>query len=245
MKAGLQLYNFRNALSSDYKGALREIAKIGFDGVEFAVNYGDMEPEEIAAFLKELKLECCGAMFKASDITNPDSNVYDYAKALNTPAVTFSIMQDFVANYEDIKNTIAAAGKAAWQNGFVFAYHNHWAEFVEIEGETAMDKILASTDPVNVFMEPDICWLTRGGQNPADFIRKYGNRIRQIHFKDIVVPDDPSTTAVLGTGIVDLAGAAAAAKEINAQWLTYEQDNSSDPFQCAADSLKALRNLIG
>lgn len=245
MKAGLQLYNFRNALSGDFKGALREIAKIGFDGVEFAVNYGNMEPEEIAAFLKELKLECCGAMFKADDIVNPDSNVYDYAKALNTPAVTFSIMKDFVANYEEIKNTIAAAGKAAWQNGFVFAYHNHWAEFAELEGATVMDKILANTDPVNVFMEPDICWLTRGGQNPADFIRKYGSRIRQIHFKDIVVPDDPSTTAVLGTGIVDLAGAAAAAKEINAQWLTYEQDNSSDPFQCAADSLKTLRNLIG
>ena len=32
MKAGLQLYNFRNELAADFKGALREIAKIGFDG---------------------------------------------------------------------------------------------------------------------------------------------------------------------------------------------------------------------
>ena len=76
MKAGLQLYNFRNELAADFKGALREIAKIGFDGVEFAVNYGGMEPEEIAAFLKELKLECAGAMFKADDIRDAGNKVY-------------------------------------------------------------------------------------------------------------------------------------------------------------------------
>ena len=58
MKAGLQLYNFRNELAADFKGALREIAKIGFDGVEFAGNYGGIAPDELAAYLKELKLEC-------------------------------------------------------------------------------------------------------------------------------------------------------------------------------------------
>ena len=75
MKAGLQLYNFRNELSADFKGALKEIAKLGFDGVEFAVNYGGMEPEEIASFLKDLKLECAGPMFKADEIRNPESKV--------------------------------------------------------------------------------------------------------------------------------------------------------------------------
>ncbi|MBQ4328468.1 MAG: hypothetical protein IJC27_01945 [Lentisphaeria bacterium] len=63
MKFGVQLYNFRDALEKDFRGALREIAKLGFDGVEFAINFGNIEPEELAALLKELKLECAGTMF--------------------------------------------------------------------------------------------------------------------------------------------------------------------------------------
>ena len=53
MKLGLQLYNFREELAQDFKGALREIAKLGFDGVEFASKYGDLEPAELAAFLEK------------------------------------------------------------------------------------------------------------------------------------------------------------------------------------------------
>ena len=245
MKAGLQLYNFRNELAADFKGALREIAKIGFDGVEFAVRYGDMEPEEIAAFLKELKLECAGTMFKAEDILDSKSKVYDYARALNSPAVTYSIMQGFIDEYDAIQKKLADSGKAAWQNGFVFAYHNHWREFEAIDGIPAMERFLANTDPVNVFMELDVCWITRAGIDPAGFIRKYGDRIRQVHMKDIVVPEDPDTTTELGKGIVDLENAAKAAREIrDCRWLIYEQDYTEDPFKSAAESLAFLRKVL-
>jgi 5'-phosphate synthase pdxT subunit len=86
MKFGVQLYNFRKALSSDFKGALKEIAKLGFDGVEFALNFGNTDPEELAALLKELKLfiplkqlisnglpvmaTCAGAILLAEKIDN-------------------------------------------------------------------------------------------------------------------------------------------------------------------------------
>ena len=90
MKYGVQLYNFRNALAEDFKGAMKEIAKIGFDGVEYAFNFGNMEPEEIAAFTKEIGLECCGAMFNGQLLSDPESNAWDYAKALNPPAISIS-----------------------------------------------------------------------------------------------------------------------------------------------------------
>ena len=244
MKAGLQLYNFRRELKNDFKGAMREIAKLGFDGVEFATFYGDMEPAEIAAFLKDLKLECAGTMFAPEAIRDPGNKVYDFARALNSPGVTHSIMTDFVAGYETIKADIAAAGKAAWQNGFVFAYHNHWREFERIDGVPAMEKILAETDPVTVRMEADICWITRGGLDPAAFLRKYRSRINQLHVKDIGVADDASTTTELGKGIVDVKGAVQAAREIGVEWFIYEQDNSADPFRSAAESLKTLRVLL-
>lgn len=244
MKAGLQLYNFRKELKNDFQGTMREIAKLGFDGVEFATFYGDMEPAEIAAFLKELKLECAGTMFKPEEIRDPGSKVYDYARVLKSPGVTHSIMTDFVAGFDAIKADIAAAGRAAWQNGFVFAYHNHWREFELIDGVPAMEKILAETDPVCVKMEADICWINRGGLNPPAFLRKYRSRINQLHVKDITVPDDTATTTELGKGVVDVKGSVEAAREIGIEWLIYEQDNSADPFRSAAESLKTLRALM-
>ena len=67
MKFGVQLYNFRNALAEDFRGAMKEIAKIGFDGVEFAGNI-PMEAGELAAFLKELRTECCGTMLSGEKL---------------------------------------------------------------------------------------------------------------------------------------------------------------------------------
>ncbi|MBO4631169.1 MAG: sugar phosphate isomerase/epimerase [Lentisphaeria bacterium] len=244
MKLGVQLYNFRDALGADFKAALKEIAKLGFAGVEFTSSHGPFSPDELAAYLKELKLECAGTMFSADAIRNPGSEAYAYARALKTPAVTHSCMApDFKAEYPVILKGIADSGAAAAQNGFVFSYHNHWREFTDIDGISAMERILSETDPEKVFMEPDVCWITKGGQDPVAFIRRYGKRIHQIHIKDIADLSNYETTTELGKGVVDLPGVIAAAKEIGCLWLTYEQDYSADPFRSAEESLKYLRKI--
>ena len=243
MKIGVQLYNFREAMKTDFKGTLKEVAKIGFDGVEFAGNYGGIDPDELAAYLKELKLECAGTMFGEADLLSGANHVYDYAHVLKSPAVTISIMLDFVKEYANVLARLKALGEAAEKNGCIFSYHNHWAEWTMMDGKTVMERLLDETDPKTVFFEPDICWINRGGANAPAIIRKYAARIRQIHFKDIRVADDIKTTMPLGTGIIKVADCMAAAKEINAQWAICEQDNSADPFKDAATSLKKIRSL--
>ena len=106
-----------------------------------------------------------------------------------------------------------------------------------------MDLILKENDAQKVFMEPDVCWLTRGGIKPAEFISRYASRIRQIHMKDSKVPDVVAELTELGNGIVDLKGAFLAAQKADIPWLIYEQDVSKDPFRSAEISLKYLKNL--
>lgn len=245
MQIGLQLYNFREALAADFKGTLREIAKLGFAGVEFANGYGGIEPKELATLLKELKLECAGTMFPVNSMLDPASPVFDYARALHTPAVTYSVMTDFVKEYDSVLKNLIAAGDAAAANGFVFSYHNHWAELLCQNGETMLDRLLADTDPGKVFVEPDVCWLTRGGVRPEKFIVRYARRIRQIHLKDIVTLDDSKTTTELGKGVIDLTHAIEAAGSIGCPWVIYEQDICEDPFRSAAESLSYLEKRIG
>lgn len=243
MKYGVQLYNFRNELANDFKGTLERVAEIGFDGVEFACNYGGIDPEELTGFLKSINLECVGTMFTPAQLFESDPIAWAYQKALNSPAVTISYNTDFVNELDktcEFFSTIAANAKA---NGTVFSYHNHWWEFIDVNGVAAMERILDAENCKDVYMEADVCWLTRAGYNPADFIRKYKSRIRQLHLKDIVVADDVKTTTELGKGIVKLQEAFDAAKAAGVEYFIYEQDTTVDPFESARQSLEFMRKL--
>ena len=244
MKTAVQLYNFRNELREDYRGTLRRIAELGYEGVEFAGNYGDIAPEELAALLQELGLECAGTMFKPEELADPEGIAYRYAAALNSPAVTISLMlPDFVAAETETADLLRRLGAAAAVHpGLVFSYHNHWREFAEVGGEPVMYRLLDATDPRQVFWEPDVCWIVRGGGDPAAAIRRYADRILQIHLKDIEVPDNAKTTTELGRGVIDLAAARAAVAGTGCRWQIVEQDNTRlSPFESAAISLQYLR----
>ena len=243
MKFGVQLYNFRKELEADFKGALKEISKLGFDGVEFAMNYGQIAPDELAACIQELGLECAGTMFATEELLDGSSPVYEYTLKMKSPAVTISDFCDFAAEWKRVAENCRKIGDNAAARGCIFSYHNHWKEFVDVDGMSAMDRILAATDPKRVLVEPDVCWLTRGGVKPADFLRRHAARIRQVHMKDSRCPEDRQQLTELGNGVVDLAGVYRAACEIGVPWLIYEQDISADPFRSAEISLKFLKKL--
>ena len=57
---GVQLYSVRTECEKDFPGTLQTIAKIGYDGVEFAGFYG-YEAAEIKQLLDENGLKCCGS----------------------------------------------------------------------------------------------------------------------------------------------------------------------------------------
>ena len=57
---GIQLYTVRGDLQNDFAGTLKALADMGYDGVEFAWNYGGMSPSELANFLKDVGLRACG-----------------------------------------------------------------------------------------------------------------------------------------------------------------------------------------
>ena len=244
MKLGLQLFNFRKELKADFEGTLREIAKLGFEGVEFANYYGDMKPADLAALLKELKLECAGTMFPAAELQNPDSNCYEYAKVLDSPALTFSLMCNFTELHADMSKQIKTAVINANAHGVDFSYHNHWDEFLcKIDGEYALEYMIREVNEPRLLLEPDVCWITRGGHNPAQFILDHAQAIRQIHLKDIKIPSEYNSLTELGNGVVDLKGSIAAARKTPCQWLIYEQDVTElTTWESARISLKWLKD---
>jgi inosose dehydratase len=80
---------------------------------------------------------------------------------------------------------------------------------------------------------PDTAHLAAGGGDPAELIRRYPDRIRHVHLKDL---DRASTTFLpLGQGDLDFAEVLAAVREVGYDdWLIVELDSyDGDPAEAA------------
>jgi len=238
---GIQLYSVRELCAKDFKGTVKELAKMGYKGVEFAGQYGNMEPAELAVFLKELKLKVCGCHTGLQEITDPASKSYAYAKATGNKYLTTSMCGRVEKEWAQAIKDCAAAGKAAKAQGMMFTYHNHAQEFMKVDGVCALDKLYSETNPKEVYGELDTHWIKRGGDDPVSYIRKYKGRVPQVHLKDIGADN---SFVELGNGILDLAAIAEAGVYVGAEWLIYEQDVCKGPaLESAKTSIENMKKL--
>lgn len=244
LKTGIQLYTLREALKQDFKGVIRELAKLKCDGVEFACQYGDMEPQELAEFMNSTGVTACGMVSGADALINPDDPAYDYARALKVENINCSYFCDFAAEWQPLAAKLELAGQVATEAGFRFSYHNHHAEFAKSSGECALDLIYANTNPEFVQAELDVYWVAYGGEDPVSYIKKYNDRIHVLHFKDMDKNDRSWTE--LGKGSIDLAACVYEARHSSCRWIVYEQDAcKQDPMQSTIESLEYLNKLLG
>ena len=239
----IQLYSFREALKANFKDTMKEIADLGYDGVEFAFYFGDMEPEELADFMKTIGLKTWAVhvhLLNAADPAYPD---YRYAKALGAKTVICSGKKDSFGpeSLDAMMKQIRAVKAAAAANGLDFVYHNHAFEFCKLpDGRYAYDKFVG--DDLNV--ELDVYWLSKAGVDPVEYIKRYGQRLPLLHLKD----RNPETGSFnqLGTGDVPLKACVEALEGSICKCLVYEQDICNYPgVQSARVSIENLKKILG
>jgi sugar phosphate isomerase/epimerase len=86
--------------------------------------------------------------------------------------------------------------------------------------------------------------VTRGGEDPVNYIRRYAKRLPQLHLKDMDAADGSFTE--LGNGKIDLAACVCAAKDSICEWVIYEQDVCKRPaFESAVISINHIKKLLG
>jgi sugar phosphate isomerase/epimerase len=143
-----------------------------------------------------------------------------------------------------------AAGKILKENGLTFCYHVHGYEFWPHEGGTLLDYIINNTNPEYVSFEMDILWTQFGGGDPVALLRKYGNRWKLMHLKDLrkgVKKDLTGGTSQendvpLGTGEIDIPNILREAKKIGIAHYFIE-DESSHVNQQVPQSIAYLKSL--
>lgn len=242
----VQLYTFREAYQHDAPGTLERVAEMGFKYVEpFGLGAigqpaaGRLERARLLAnHLKSSGLKVSSA-HTAAPVGPHAESILDELSLLGVklavvpaPGQISGYDVDSLATLQGtlrLAELLCEAQAAAASRGMELAFHNHWWEWnTRFEnGQYPYDVLLEGCP--EVVIEMDIYWAHVAGQNPAQLLERFGDRVKAIHLKD--GPGVPRVEAVqlpLGEGIVDYQAALGATA---ARWHVLELDTSPDPFR--------------
>jgi sugar phosphate isomerase/epimerase len=223
---GLQLYSVRDQLPKDYEGTLKQLGAIGFREVESA-GYYNHTAAQVKQAMSNAGLHLVSAHYGSDDLHQKLDEIIAFNKELGVSYLICSFpgfkdpsrvkgltpkqrsgaftLEDWRWNAEQFN----AIGKKVSAAGMKFGYHNHTMEFHVTDGVVPYVELLRLTDPAHVTMEMDCGWVTVGGANPIEYLKKYPARITMLHVKDFknITPDSSienvPTIVELGQGSID------------------------------------------
>ena len=250
---GVQTYTFRRSISTDPVKVLDTIKMLGFTEIEGGS--GRMHPSEFKKLCDErgISIPSTGAGYE--DLVNKTDSVVWRAKMLGAKYVMCAWIphQNNELTFENAKKAVEdfnRAGKILKENGLTFCYHAHGYEFQPYEGGTLLDYMFKNTNPEYVSFQMDIFWIQFGGGDPVALLKKYGNRWKMMHIKDMrkgTKKDLTGLTSVendvaLSTGELDLPAILKEAKRIGIKHYFIEDESSSYATQ-VPQSIAYLKSL--
>jgi sugar phosphate isomerase/epimerase len=244
-KVGLQLIVYGGRQSGDLVGVLEEVAEAGYAGFEGGTNMlEDPGPGGVNKVLAQTGLALCGVHSGYGAVADLDA-VARYCQALRECDSRYLICSgvapgEGIEQYEKAAETFNLVGAQCTEAGVVFCYHNHAWEFESFGGVKGIHRLAELTDPALVKFCTDVYWVHVGGEDPAEFVRRYADRAGYYHFKD----GEEGVFIELGQGKVDLVGSKDAALEVGADWIVCEQDRTElEPGESISQSRDYLRKL--
>lgn len=263
----VQVYSVRDDAAADLYSTLKKIKGMGYDGVEFAGLY-DNDPATIKAWCEEIGLVPISAHVPLIDMLKDPLGVLSAYATIGCKYVAVPYLvpehRPESASFPYVVEFIASLCKAARSLGMQMLYHNHDFEFVKLDGKYALDVLYEKVPAELLKTELDTCWVNVGGENPADYIRKYKGRTPVVHLKDFYgersedmydligidksKPQRPGNFEFrpVGSGLQDFPAILAAAKESGAEWVVVEQDKPSmdlTPMESIEKSINYLKTI--
>jgi sugar phosphate isomerase/epimerase len=253
-KPGIVSYTYRKYFEKDLPSTLDIVQSNGITDIEFSNLFGKTAAE-LRKMLDEKGLRCSSFGVSYDDLVNKTAEVAENARALGAEFVRVAgIPHKGVLTPEEAQKAIDdfnRVGKLLKEKyGLRFIYHNHGFEFQPYGDGTLYDMIVKKTDPRYVNFELDILWAAYPGQDPAAMLRKYGNRYKTMHLKDLKkgVKGDMSgggsqeNDVALGNGQIDLPAVLKAARKAGVEHY-YIEDESSNVMTQVPQSIAYLKGL--
>jgi sugar phosphate isomerase/epimerase len=242
---GVQLYMLRDAMRADPDRTVARIAELGYREIEWWGNWG-RTPAQVRALLD------------LNGISSPSAHIDHLAltperlPALLDAASTIGHRTLVVAStpsnqraaddWKRMGQLLSDAGNAAKSRGIRTGYHNHEYEFAKHDGRTALDILMAESDPAVVDLEVDCFWAYKAGVEPTGLIRQYRERVTMLHLKDGDGSPEKRETE-LGAGVIEWRALLTVALSQRVAHVFVERDEPPDAWASARAGRDYLRTL--
>ena len=182
-----QLYSVHRSMAKDFEGTVREVAKAGYEGVEFYGGLKTWTAEQINAVIKETGLKICGWHSSIDDFSAENiKSTIAFHKAIGNVSVVVpglpAEMTATAAAWHKTAERFNEIVKVLKEEGMYTGYHNHFTEFTPVDGEIPWDILATETDPAFA-LQIDNGNAMSGGADPMVYLKKYPGRARTFHFK--------------------------------------------------------------
>lgn len=183
---------------------------------------------------------------------------------MSVPVFEGKGMLNTVEEWKNFTYGLNELGKIARDRGIKLAFHHHMGTCIQTMEET--DRLLADTDPENVYLNYDCGHFFFAGEDPVAALNRYIGRTAHIHFKDIrpnvlqrvhdeklsflkavkqgvfTVPGDPD-------GVIDFTSLFKIIKKSNYEgWIVVEAEQDpavANPLEYAQIARKFINRLSG
>ena len=231
---GLELYSVRNDLKKDLSGTLDDVAKLGYQCVEFYAPYYEWTPahaKQVRSQLDSLGLRCYSTHNSLTSFTPKGiGKAIELNQIIGTEYIVLAHPGenvDSIEGWKKIADTLDQANKTMAKDGLHAGYHNHDLEWRPIDGQTPLEVIASNTDK-SVMLQLDVGTCLATGNNPVTWIKSNPNRIRSLHLKDW--SPQQGYRVVFGKGIADWKNIFEAAESTGGvEYYLIEQEGSKYP----------------
>jgi sugar phosphate isomerase/epimerase len=244
---GLQLYSIREDCQKDLPGSLAAVAKMGYDGVEFAGYYG-RSAAELKKMLGDLNLKPFSTHINIKTLTGDElQKTVEFNLELGNSRLTVPSLPAAKSIEEWVEharrfNEIAEKLKP---HEMRVGFHNHARELELLEGKRPWDVFAANTTP-EVTLQMDLAHFPEYKLDPVAYIQRDRGRVRMMHCKDH--PQDPPYH-LLGDGDIRWAPLFQAAETVGGiEVYVVEQERYPaplTPMQCVERCLRNFEKLHG
>lgn len=245
---GIQLWTVKENMIEDAKGTLAKLASFGFKQIESYEGpqgmFWGMGHKGFKSYIDDLGMKIVSS--HCDNLTDFDKKSEEAAaigmKYLICP---HKGAQKSLDNYKAFADEFNVSGKIAKKHGIKFAYHNHDYSFIPMDGQMPQDVMMQGTDPSLVDFEMDIYWVNFANQDPIAWLKKYPNRFKLCHVKDLTKKvNNKQESCVIGTGIIDFKKVlkAGATYGLESFFVEQEEFTGTNPMDAAGLGAKYMQN---
>ena len=228
---------------------LEMVAKCGYKQVEaYGGLYEDLPRLEKALAFKNLTMPT--GHFDLTMIEKTPKKVIEIAKRIGMTAVIVPFLSPDdrpkdAKGWEKFADRLSESGKPILDSDLTFGWHNHDFEFTNLEsGEKPLEFILQSEHGLS--LELDLAWVAVGGENPAEWIKKYADKLVSVHLKDIAPKGECVSEdgwADVGHGTINWSETMEVLRKTKCKYFVMEHDNPTDDLRFAERSIASANRF--